>query len=83
MRVLEGFPVEEMRVDGFRFDLASVLARDDSGVGRRAAFFGAIAQDPVLARTKLIAEPWDLGPLGYQVGRFPRGWSEWRHRLLD
>ena len=77
------FWVEEMHVDGFRFDLASALARDDTGVDRRAAFFGAIAQDPVLARTKLIAEPWDLGPHGYQVGRFPRGWSEWNDRFRD
>ena len=77
------FWVEEMHVDGFRFDLASTLARDDTGVDRRAAFFGAIAQDPVLSRTKLIAEPWDLGPHGYQVGRFPRGWSEWNDRFRD
>jgi isoamylase len=68
---------EICRVDGFRFDLASTLGRGPHGFDRGAAFFAAIRQDPVLARTKLIAEPWDLGPGGYQVGGFPTGWSEW------
>ena len=77
------FWVEEMHVDGFRFDLASALVRNDDGIDPRHAFFGAIAQDPVLSRTKLIAEPWDLGPHGYQVGAFPRGWTEWNDRFRD
>jgi isoamylase len=68
---------EICRVDGFRFDLASTLGRGPNGFDRGAAFFAAIRQDPVLARAKLIAEPWDLGPGGYQVGGFPSGWSEW------
>jgi isoamylase len=71
---------EICRVDGFRFDLASTLGRGPNGFDRGAAFFAAIRQDPVLARTKLIAEPWDLGPGGYQVGGFPSGWSEWNDR---
>jgi glycogen operon protein len=71
---------EICRVDGFRFDLASTLGRGSNGFDRGAAFFAAILQDPVLARTKLIAEPWDLGPGGYQVGGFPSGWSEWNDR---
>jgi isoamylase len=75
--------VEEMHVDGFRFDLATSLAREDNGYNRRSGFFKAITQDPVLARTKLIAEPWDLGPGGYQVGDFPPGWSEWNGRYRD
>jgi isoamylase len=69
--------VEICHVDGFRFDLASTLGRGPAGFDRGAAFFAAIRQDPVLARAKLIAEPWDLGPGGYQVGGFPSGWSEW------
>jgi glycogen operon protein len=69
--------VEVCHVDGFRFDLASTLARGPNGFDRGAAFFGAIRQDPVLARAKLIAEPWDVGPGGYQVGGFGTGWSEW------
>jgi isoamylase len=68
---------EICRVDGFRFDLASTLGRGPNGFDRGAAFFATIRQDPVLARAKLIAEPWDLGPGGYQVGGFPNGWSEW------
>ncbi|HKZ05851.1 MAG TPA: glycogen debranching protein GlgX [Methylomirabilota bacterium] len=75
--------VEDMHVDGFRFDLAPALARGRRGVNRHAPFFGAIQQDPVLARVKLIAEPWDLGPGGYQVGRFPAGWAEWNGRYRD
>ena len=69
--------VEVCHVDGFRFDLASTLGRTPTGFDRGAAFFTAIRQDPVLATVKLIAEPWDMGPGGYQVGGFPAGWSEW------
>jgi isoamylase len=69
--------VETCHVDGFRFDLASTLGRGPNGFDRSAAFFAAVRQDPVLAGTKLIAEPWDVGPGGYQVGAFPAGWSEW------
>src|SRR5947199_4373845 len=69
--------VEVCHVDGFRFDLASTLGRGPAGFDRRAPFFAAIRQDPVLAPVKLIAEPWDIGPGGYQVGGFPPGWSEW------
>jgi glycogen operon protein len=69
--------VEKCHVDGFRFDLASTLGRGPDGFDRGAAFFGAIRQDPTLATVKLIAEPWDIGMGGYQVGGFPAGWSEW------
>ncbi|WP_343590236.1 glycogen debranching protein GlgX [Paracidovorax wautersii] len=76
--------VTEMHVDGFRFDLASALGRDAAGAYTwRAPFFAAIAQDPVLSRVKLIAEPWDLGPDGYQLGGFPTGWMEWNGRYRD
>ena len=75
--------VQEMHVDGFRFDLASTLARGIDGVEPQGAFLGAIAQDPVLSRVKLIAEPWDIGPGGYQVGHFPPGWKEWNDRYRD
>jgi isoamylase len=75
--------VEEMHVDGFRFDLATALARENNGYERNAAFFKVIAQDPVLSRVKMIAEPWDLGPGGYQVGNFPPGWSEWNGKYRD
>lgn len=78
--------VREMHVDGYRFDLAPVLARawgDEGSFDRRAAFFAAVAQDPVLARVKMIAEPWDLGPGGYQVGGFPNGWAEWNDKFRD
>jgi glycogen operon protein len=75
--------VQEMHVDGFRFDLAPALAREDPHFSGRAAFFKALAQDPVLAPVKLIAEPWDLGPGGYQLGHFPRGWLEWNDRFRD
>ena len=74
---------DEMEVDGFRFDLAPVLGRTDTGFDSRSAFFTAIAQDPILSRVKLIAEPWDLGPGGYQLGGFPRGWLEWNDRFRD
>ena len=68
---------EVCHVDGFRFDLATTLARGPNGFDRGASFFAAVRQDPVLASVKLIAEPWDIGPGGYQVGAFPSGWSEW------
>lgn len=73
----------EMHVDGFRFDLASILARDLQDVNRLAAFFDIIQQDPVISQTKLIAEPWDLGQDGYQVGKFPPFWSEWNGKYRD
>ncbi len=75
--------VEEMHVDGFRFDLAASLAREPHGFDRGSGFLDAIRQDPVLARVKLIAEPWDIGPGGYQLGGFPAGWSEWNDRFRD
>jgi glycogen operon protein len=75
--------VEEMHVDGFRFDLASALARELHEVDRLSAFFDIIHQDPVIGRVKLIAEPWDLGEGGYQVGRFPYLWSEWNGKYRD
>jgi glycogen operon protein len=74
---------QEMRVDGFRFDLASTLGREDHGYDSGGAFFDAVRQDPVLAGVKLIAEPWDVGPGGYQLGRFPAGWAEWNDRFRD
>jgi glycogen operon protein len=75
--------VLEMHVDGFRFDLASALARELYAVDRLAAFFDIIHQDPVLANVKLIAEPWDVGEGGYQVGEFPLLWSEWNGKYRD
>jgi glycogen operon protein len=75
--------VEEMHVDGFRFDLAPILARTAQGFSSAAAFLAAVQQDPVLARVKLIAEPWDIGPSGYQLGRFPPGWLEWNDKYRD
>jgi glycogen operon protein len=75
--------VEEMHVDGFRFDIAPVLGRDDHGFNPSAQFFELVRQDSLLSRVKLIAEPWDLGPGGYQVGRFPVGWSEWNGKYRD
>ena len=75
--------VLEMHVDGFRFDLASTLARELHDVDRLSAFFDIIHQDPVLSQVKLIAEPWDLGEGGYQVGNFPVGWAEWNGRYRD
>jgi glycogen operon protein len=75
--------VLEMHVDGFRFDLASALARELYEVNRLSAFFDVIHQDPVLANVKLIAEPWDVGEGGYQVGNFPVGWTEWNGRYRD
>jgi isoamylase len=75
--------VLEMHVDGFRFDLASALARELYEVDRLGAFFDIIHQDPVLSQVKLIAEPWDLGEGGYQVGNFPVGWAEWNGKYRD
>ena len=75
--------VTEMHVDGFRFDLAVSLARVDHHFSRNAAFFASVRGDPILAKTKLIAEPWDLGPDGYQLGAFPQGWSEWNDKYRD
>jgi isoamylase len=75
--------VEEMHVDGFRFDLATVLGREDGGFNEHAAFFKALRSEPALAYIKLIAEPWDVGWGGYQLGRFPPGWSEWNDRYRD
>jgi glycogen operon protein len=75
--------VTEMHVDGFRFDLASTLARELFEVNKLGAFFDIIHQDPILNRVKLIAEPWDVGPGGYQVGNFPPGWTEWNGKYRD
>ncbi len=75
--------VESYHVDGFRFDLASALARSPFEVSDGSGFLQAIAQDPVLARIKLISEPWDLGAGGYRVGRFPTGWGDWNDRFRD
>jgi isoamylase len=74
---------DEFRIDGFRFDLATVLGRDRSGFNANAPFFAMVAADPVLAYVKLIAEPWDVGLGGYQLGNFPPGWSEWNDRYRD
>ncbi len=75
--------VSEMHVDGFRFDLASSLARELHEVNRLSSFFDILRQDPVLNRVKLIAEPWDIGEGGYQVGNFPPGWAEWNDKYRD
>ena len=75
--------VEEMHVDGFRFDLAPVLARNDEGFQKNSEFFSAIRSDPALSQVKLIAEPWDVGPDGYRLGAFPDGWREWNDRSRD
>lgn len=75
--------VQEMHVDGFRFDLASTLARELHDVDRLSAFFDIIHQDPVISRVKLIAEPWDVGEGGYQVGNFPVLWTEWNGKYRD
>ncbi len=74
---------KEMRVDGFRFDLATSLGRVGESFDHQAPLFMAIASDPILAGGKLIAEPWDLGPGGYQLGHFPEGWAEWNGRFRD
>jgi isoamylase len=73
----------EMHVDGFRFDLAPTLAREDGEYSQGSAFFDTIRQDPALAGVKLIAEPWDVGPGGYQLGNFPPGWAEWNGHYRD
>ena len=73
----------EMRVDGFRFDLAPILGRDATGFSRAAPFFSALRADPQLAYLKMIAEPWDVGPGGYQLGSFPVGWAEWNDHYRD
>jgi glycogen operon protein len=75
--------VEEMHVDGFRFDLAATLAREQDGFDHHCGFLDAMRQDPVLSRVKLIAEPWDVGLGGYQLGGFPAGWAEWNDRYRD
>jgi glycogen operon protein len=75
--------VTEMHVDGFRFDLASALAREFYDVDRLAAFFELVQQDPIVSQVKLIAEPWDVGPGGYQVGNFPPQWTEWNGKFRD
>jgi isoamylase len=75
--------VSEMRVDGFRFDLGTILAREPDGFKTESGFLKAIGQDPLLAEVKLIAEPWDCGPGGYQVGGFPPGWAEWNDTFRD
>src|SRR5207237_5051375 len=75
--------VSEMHVDGFRFDLAPTLARWHGDYRRDSPFFCAVRQDPVLSQVKLIAEPWDVGPHGYQLGNFPPGWAEWNAQYRD
>ena len=75
--------VTEMHVDGFRFDLAATLAREFHDVDRLSAFFDLVQQDPVVSQVKLIAEPWDIGAGGYQVGNFPPLWSEWNGKYRD
>jgi glycogen operon protein len=74
---------QEMHVDGFRFDLGTILAREPNGFDDQSGFLKAVCQDPVLGALKLIAEPWDCGPGGYQVGGFPPGWSEWNDKYRD
>ena len=73
----------ELHVDGFRFDLGTILGREPGGFDQRGGFFDAVDQDPVLTRVKLIGEPWDIGPGGYQVGGFPPGWAEWNDKFRD
>ena len=75
--------IQDMHIDGFRFDLASTLAREFFAVDKMGSFFDVIHQDPVIHQAKLIAEPWDLGEGGYQVGNFPVGWSEWNGKYRD
>jgi isoamylase len=74
---------EDMHVDGFRFDLGTILAREPGGFDTHNGFMKVVMQDPVLAKVKLIAEPWDCGPGGYQVGGFPPGWAEWNDKFRD
>jgi isoamylase len=73
----------EMRVDGFRFDLCATLGRENGDYTQQSGFFDAVRQDPAMAGVKLIAEPWDLGPYGYQLGNFPPGWAEWNAQYRD
>jgi glycogen operon protein len=75
--------VEQTNVDGFRFDLGTILAREPNGFDNQSGFLKAVNQDPVLRTVKLIAEPWDCGPGGYQVGGFPPGWAEWNGKFRD
>ena len=75
--------VEECHVDGFRFDLGTILGREPEGFDQRGGFFDAVGQDPVLRGVKLVGEPWDIGPGGYQVGGFPPGWAEWNDKYRD
>ncbi|HTO30379.1 MAG TPA: glycogen debranching protein GlgX [Pararhizobium sp.] len=75
--------VEDMHVDGFRFDLGTILGREPEGFDQRGGFFDAVTQDPVLSKVKLVGEPWDIGPGGYQVGGFPPGWAEWNDKYRD
>ena len=75
--------VTEMHVDGFRFDLGTILARESYGFDQESGFLRAVGQDPVLSQVKMVAEPWDCGPGGYQVGHFPPGWAEWNDRYRD
>jgi isoamylase len=75
--------VQETQVDGFRFDLGTILAREPNGFDNKSGFLKACSQDPLLATVKLIAEPWDCGPGGYQVGEFPPGWAEWNDKFRD
>jgi isoamylase len=75
--------VEQTRVDGFRFDLGTILAREPNGFDNQSGFLKAVSQDPILNAVKLIAEPWDCGPGGYQVGAFPPGWAEWNDKFRD
>src|SRR3712207_1420961 len=75
--------IQEMHVDGFRFDLAATLAREFYEVDRLSTFFEVVQQDPVVGTAKLIAEPWDVGPGGYQVGNFPPLWTEWNGKYRD
>jgi len=75
--------VEQTHVDGFRFDLGTILAREPNGFDNKSGFLKAVSQDPTLNNTKLIAEPWDIGPGGYQVGGFPPGWTEWNDKFRD
>ena len=74
---------DEMHVDGFRFDLGTILAREPYGFDQQSGFLRAVGQDPTLSTVKMIAEPWDCGPGGYQVGGFPPGWAEWNDRFRD
>lgn len=73
----------DMEVDGFRFDLGTILGREPFGFDQRGGFFDAVGQDPVLSKVKLVGEPWDIGPGGYQVGGFPPGWAEWNDKYRD